>query len=70
MGLFGSGIGILLILTGLPFLAAGLGFQNLLSDLEGIRPYETGIGAVLIIAGVIIGKFWVLKVNRKRTAAQ
>lgn len=70
MGIFGSIIGLLFILTGLPFLAAGLGFENLLSNFEGMRLYETGIGAVLIIAGVIIGKFWVLKVNRKRTAAQ
>lgn len=70
MGFFGSIIGLLLVLTGLPFLAAGLGFENTLSNFEGMRLYETGLGAVLVIAGIIIGKFWVLKVNRKRPVAQ
>ena len=70
MGIFGTIIGLFLILTGLPFLAAGLGFENLLSNFEGMRPYETAFGAVLVVAGFIIGKFWVLKVNRKRTIAQ
>ncbi|MBT3071857.1 hypothetical protein KKP04_13375 [Rhodomicrobium sp. Az07] len=66
MGLFGTIIGLFLMLTGLPFLAAGLGSENLLSD-PGMKLYEVAFGAALIIAGFVIGKFWSLKVKPKRT---
>jgi len=66
MGFFGTIIGLLLMLTGLPFLAAGLGSENLLSD-QGMKLYEAAFGAALIIAGFVIGKFWILRIKPKRT---
>ncbi|ADP70756.1 hypothetical protein Rvan_1504 [Rhodomicrobium vannielii ATCC 17100] len=70
MGLFGTIIGLFLMLTGLPFLAAGLGSENMLSDLQGMKLYETAFGAALMIAGFVIGKFWSLKVKPKRTVIE
>jgi hypothetical protein len=59
--------GLLLILTSVPLIVAALNGDSTIIEAQDARLHGLYAGVVLLIAGVIIGKFWSLKWEMGRT---
>jgi hypothetical protein len=53
----GAMIGLLLLL-GVLFVYEGFGFDFRILNFESLDPYMIPIGSALIVAGVLVAKFW------------
>jgi hypothetical protein len=52
-------IGVLLLL-GVLFVYEGFGFDFRILNFESLDPYMIPIGSVLVLAGVLVARFWVI----------
>jgi len=59
---------LLLILTGAPLIVAALNGDSTVIETQDARLHGLYAGVVLVIAGFIIGKFWSLKWQMKRSS--
>jgi hypothetical protein len=48
----------LLLLLGVLFVYEGFGFDFRILNFESLDPYMIPIGSALIVAGVLVSKFW------------
>ncbi len=62
-------VSLLLILTGIPLIAAALHGDASVIETQDARLHGLYAGIVLIIAGFILGKFWVLNLYGKKATA-
>ena len=60
-------LGLLLILVGVSLMATGLNDDSSFIQSESARLHGAYVGAALLAVGVIIGKFWSLKLQPKQT---
>lgn len=63
-----SMLALLLILIGIPLIAAAMHGDSTFIETQDARLHGLYAGVVLIIAGFVIGKFWSLKWQPKRSA--
>ncbi len=63
-----SMLALLLILTGVPLIVAALNGDSTVIETQDARLHGLYAGVVLAIAGFVIGKFWSLKWQMKRSA--
>lgn len=56
---------LLLILSGLPLIAAALNGDGSVITTQAARLHGLYAGIVLVVAGFVLGKFWSLKVDYK-----
>ena len=61
-------LALLLILTGVPLVVAALNGDPTVIETQDARLHGLYAGVVLIIVGFVIGKFWSLKWQPKRSA--
>jgi Na+/melibiose symporter-like transporter len=61
-------LALLLILVGAPLIVAALNGDPTVIETQDARLHGLYVGVVLVIVGFVIGKFWSLKWEMKRSA--